>query len=128
MPRSIDVSLGRVDRRGAVGLLNGHSCQTLPLADFGSAGFTQARRSGGRRPHRCGRRPQLGCDEDQALPSGRRFIGNNGGTLATATPSGLTAGGSSFRVTFGTVSVQSNPLLARRASTLLAGRLVHPTR
>ncbi len=107
---------------------NDNFCQTLPLANFGSAGFTQARAQavGGRTGAVAA--PSWDATKIRLLPSGRRFIGNNGGTLATATPSGLTAGGSSFRVTFGTVSVQSNPLLARRASTLLAGRLVHPTR
>ncbi len=106
-----------------------NSCQTLPLANFGTAGFTQARAK-----TTAGRTGSIsssawGATQITLVPSGRRFISNNGGSTGSAMPSGLTAGGTAFKVAFTPVTVQTTPLLvARGASVAAVGRLVHPTR
>jgi peptidase A4-like protein len=104
-----------------------NSCQTLPLANFGMAAFTQAHAVavGGRSGSITS--AGWGATKITLVPEGRRFVTYGGGTTGTATPSGLSAGGSAFKVNFGTVSLQ-NPLAARGASVRLIGRLVHPTR
>lgn len=106
-----------------------NSCQTLPLANFGVAGFTQARAK--TTSGRAGAISSSAWDATKItlLPSGRRFIANNGGSTGSAAPSGLTAGGTAFKVAFTPATVQANPLLvARGASVAAVGRLVHPTR
>lgn len=110
--------------------ISANTCQTLPLADFGSAtfAFAGAQSVAG----------HLGTISDPAwdastirlTPTGHRFVGYNGSTplVGVATPSVLAPSGSSFKVTYSTVSAQSSPFLAQRASASLAGRLVHPLR
>lgn len=106
------------------------SCQTLPLADFGSTGFTSAsaRSSTG----------QAGSVDDRRWTAtkislgegGRQFIGAGGppgqaASLVTAVPSTLTAGGSAFTVTYAGSSSAVTPEQARRVA---ASRLVHAGR
>jgi hypothetical protein len=103
-------------------------CSTLPLADFGTASFTLARvkAAGG----------HVGAISDRAwsttkirlAPSGRRFVASGGRlTEGTASPTGLSAAGTAFKVRFSPISVPGNPLSARGAA-IRAGTLVHPTR
>jgi hypothetical protein len=106
------------------------ACETLPLANFGSATFSlaQARASNG----------HTGAISDSAwattkiklTASGRRFAvyQGSGAAAGTATPSALTSRGRSFRVTFSTVAQQGNPFLTARQSTVRAGYLLHPGR
>ncbi len=103
------------------------SCQTLPLADFGTAGFTGAHvvAVGGRSGSIAN--AAWGATKITLVPSGRQFVTNGGTTTGTATPSALSVGGSAFKVNFATVSLQ-NPFGAHGASVRLVGRLVHPTR
>jgi hypothetical protein len=80
------------------------SCQTLPLADFGSTGFTAARATA--------TSGHAGAIDDRhwtttritLAEGGRHFIGADGpagqAMLVTAVPSTLTAGGSAFSVTY----------------------------
>jgi hypothetical protein len=106
------------------------TCQTLPLANFGSATFAsaQAQAVGGH----AGTISDPFWDQTQIklTPGGRRFVANNGAgpTAGAAAPSALTVNGSSFKVKFSTVTVQSNPFFARRSAALRAGYLVHPGR
>jgi hypothetical protein len=106
-----------------------NSCQTLPLANFGMAGFTQARAK-----TVSGRTGSIsssawGATKIVLQPSGRRFVTNGGGTMGAANPSGLTAGGSAFKVAFAPVSANGNAQHAARTASLSAlGRLVHPAR
>jgi Peptidase A4 family len=108
--------------------LDANTCQTLPLADFGSATFTlaQAQAVGG----------HTGSISDswwdttkiRLTPGGRRFVSSGAnGSAGSATPSSLTAKGSSFRVTFSTISV-TNPSFRARTSSVRDGYLVHPGR
>jgi Peptidase A4 family len=100
------------------------ACQTLPLADFGSTGFTAASAvttSG-----------HTGTIDDRhwtttrinLAEGGRRFIsaGAPGGPFATATPSSLTARDSAFTVTYRGSSAGFTSSMARQVA---AARLVH---
>ncbi len=126
---SIDVTSAEWIVEAPSECFNDNSCQTLPLANFGTAGFTQARAqtTAGRTGSISG--SAWGATQITLLPSGRRFISNNGGSTGSAMPSGLTAGGTAFKVAFTPLTVQTTPLLvAHGASVAAAGRLVHPIR
>ncbi len=104
------------------------SCQTLPLADFGSLTFGLAGAQS--------RNGHNGTISDRSwqttkislAPGGRRFVANQGsGILAgAASPSGLLAKGSAFKVNYSQVYVQPTPTFRARATA--GGRLVHPRR
>jgi len=111
--------------------INANTCQTLPLADFGSAtfAFASAQSVAG----------HLGTISDatwdsskiRLTASGRRFVSYNGSSptlVGVANPSALASRGSSFKVTYATVTAQSSPFLTQRASVARAGHLVHPAR
>jgi Peptidase A4 family len=110
--------------------INQNTCQTLPLADFGSTTFSLARAEavGGH----IGSISDPFWNQTQILltPGGRRFVvlGGSGPTAGAAIPSALASNGMSFKVTFSTVSVSSGQVLARRSAVARAGYLVHPGR
>ena len=110
--------------------INQNTCQTLPLADFGSTTFNlaQATAVGGH----TGSISDPFWNDTQILltPGGRRFVtlGGSGPTAGAAIPSGLSIKGTSFKVTFSTVTVPAAQLFARRSSVARAGYLVHPGR
>lgn len=92
------------------------SCQTLPLANFGSTtfGLASARNRRGHVGSISDRRWDL--TRIRLAPSGRRFVGLGGSAAAgTAIPSGLSAGGSSFRVNFAWTTVNSRVFFGRMA-------------
>ena len=101
-----------------------NSCQTLPLADFGSTGFTAASAvtSAG----------HIGTIDDRRWTTtritlaegGRRFIsaGGDGAPSATATPSVLTARDSAFTVTYDGAASGFTSSMAKQVATT---RLVH---
>jgi Peptidase A4 family len=107
--------------------VDANTCQTLPLANFGSATFTLARAQsvGG----------HTGAISDSSwdttkiklTPGGRRFVSGGTDAAGAATPSSLTARGSSFKVTFSTVSV-TNPFFRARTTSVRDGYIVHPGR
>jgi Peptidase A4 family len=100
------------------------SCQTLPLADFGSTDFTAAgaQTTTG----------HIGTIDDRRWTTtkislaegGRRFISAGGPStpFATATPSSLTARDSAFTVTYRGVSQGLTPSMAKQVAS---ARLVH---
>ena len=106
------------------------SCQTLPLANFGSANFAlaQAQSTTG----------HTGSIVDQAwgwtkillTPGQRRYVAyqGSGPAAGTATPVGLSPKGNSFGVIFSKVALQGNPFLSARRGALKAGHFVHPRR
>jgi hypothetical protein len=104
-----------------------NQCQTLNLANFGSAGFTRAsatttkRRTGRISSHR------WGMTKINLSGSQRHFIATDSGP-GQATPSELTAGGSAFTVAYSTAPSNPSPpptASVRRASTRRAvGRSV----
>lgn len=108
----------------APSVCSANSCQTLPLADFGSTGFTAASAvttSG-----------HTGMIDDHhwtttritLAEGGRRFIsaGSPGAPFATATPSSLTASDSAFTVTY---RGSSGGFTSSMAKQVAAARLVH---
>jgi hypothetical protein len=100
-----------------------NSCQTLPLADFGSVGFGSAgaQATGAAKSGLTNRRWTL--TEITLEPSGQRFIGLQGsGTAAgSATPSPVTTSGTAFTITY--TPVPAGPAVA--ADVASAGRLFH---
>jgi Peptidase A4 family len=104
------------------------ACQTLPLADFGSASFglTLAQTTNG----------HLGAISDRHWRSskislrpgaGRGFVSQGpASAVGEAIPSALNATGTGFAVGYSAVPVQPDSVLAaRRASSSRAGHLVH---
>jgi hypothetical protein len=100
------------------------SCQTLPLANFGSTGFTAASAQTTTR--------HVGTIDDHRWTTtkitlaegGRRFIsgGGPGAPFATATPSSLTARDTAFTVTYRGSAGGFTSAMAKQVS---AARLVH---
>jgi hypothetical protein len=101
------------------------SCQTLPLADFGSTRFSLAgaRTTGGHAGTISDR--NWGWTRINLTPGARRLVSaERSATVAgESTPSPLAGGGSSFTVTYSRVTVPGT-VRAQRAS-VQAGRLVH---
>jgi hypothetical protein len=127
---SIDVSSAEWIAEAPSDCISPTSCQTLPLADFGSTtfGFASVQSTRGR----VGTISNSGwrATKIMLIPGGRRYVVNQGGGIpvGTASPSDLTANGSAFKVTYSQVFVQPNPNFTARASAATAGRLVHPAR
>jgi hypothetical protein len=102
------------------------SCRTLPLADFGSAGFTAAAAT-----TTTGHR---GTIEDRRwtttrislAATGRTFVSNPSAPAATAVPSSLSSQGSAFTVTYrggSTPITQTDPV---HPSFVAGDRVTHP--
>jgi Peptidase A4 family len=101
-----------------------NSCQTLPLADFGSAEFAYAKaqlRSGhsGAIADRRWRTTRISL-----VPHGRRFVGftGTGGAGAEATPGALTSGNTSFTVTYSSPQANDTTNAATRDGSLIHER------
>jgi hypothetical protein len=106
------------------------TCQTLPLANFGSTAFdfATAQSLAGHTGTVSDRKWDV--SKIQLTADGRRFIGGGGGAppVGIANPSPLTHRGASFNVTYAADAPPSPPYMADRAATLQAGHLVHPRR
>jgi hypothetical protein len=110
--------------------VSANSCQTLPLANFGSATFTSAaaQSSGG----------HAGAISDPAWqttrinlrPDSRRFVVNTsaGPALGLATPSSLASNGTTFKVAYSQILVPGGVGFPARDTSLRAGHVVHPGR
>ena len=108
----------------APSVCSSNSCQTLPLADFGSTGFTAASATTtaghtGTIDNRKWTTTKITLAE-----GGRQFIsgGGPGAPFATATPSSLTARDTAFTVTYRGSSSGFTSSMAKQVS---AARLVH---
>jgi hypothetical protein len=105
------------------------SCQTLPLANFGSTTFRLARavssigRSGSIAD------PSWATTKINLTPNGRRFasLGSGSNQIGTAIASALAASGNAFSVTYRGLTAGATPSVSRR-HTPRAGRLIHPAR
>jgi hypothetical protein len=127
---SIDVSSAEWIVEAPSDCIGANTCQTLPLADFGSATFTSAAAES--IGLHAGPIVDPGWDLSKIVltNSGRRFV-DVGGTSAegVATPSSISPKGTSFSVAYSTADpTQPAPTFTRRAAAAVAGRLVHPTR
>lgn len=105
------------------------SCQTLPLANFGTAAFTSARAQGTKRHTGSISSPRWSSTKITLTPGGRRYSAYQGTGLTTgeAAPSALTAAGTAFTVRYSAVFAPGNPFLTPRAAAAAvpAGHLYH---
>jgi hypothetical protein len=126
---SVDVSSAEWIVEAPSDCITDTACQTLPLANFGSATFSYAGAVSTTGHSGAISDPTWGSTKIQLIPGGRRFVAYQGsaGSAGAATPSALAARGTSFKVTYSEISVQGNPFFTRRNSAR-AGRLVHPGR
>lgn len=106
------------------------NCQTLPLANFGTATFNSASVQSS-----TGRSAAITDSAWQTTkinlrPNSRRYIVNtsSGPALGVATPSGLLAGGTGFKVNYAQMPVPGYGIFPAREATLRASHLVHPVR
>ncbi len=101
-------------------------CHTLPLADFGSAGFSSA--------HAITTIGHRGTIDDTAWTrtkislssTGRSFVSNPSQASATAVPSSLSAKGNAFTVTYKGGATTTQPTGSSSGSPVTSDRLVRP--
>jgi hypothetical protein len=110
--------------------ISANSCQTLPLANFGSATFSSASTQ-----TVSGRVGTIANSAWQTTkinlrPASRRFIVNtsSGPAIGIASPGGLVSGGAGFKVLYQQLLVPGGNIFGIRAGTARAGHIVHPTR
>jgi Peptidase A4 family len=103
------------------------SCTTLPLANFGATSFygAQAQSTTGRQGSIAG--AGWGFTKINLLAGAQRFAAFPGRAAASASPSSLRDGGSSFVVTYAGGGASADKAV-RSAVALPVGRLVHPGR
>ncbi|MGA2925002.1 MAG: G1 family glutamic endopeptidase [Solirubrobacteraceae bacterium] len=96
--------------------ISANDCQTLPLADFGSATFRLAQAvsstgTAGSITNAAWSRTKI-----RLRPAGGRFVSffGTGRSLGAATPLALRAGGSSFKVVYSNLSAPSGPAFSKR--------------
>jgi hypothetical protein len=102
------------------------SCHTLPLADFGSAGFTAAGAA-----TTAGHRGTIDdakwtTTRISLAATGRTFVSNPSAPAATAVPSSLSARGSAFTVTYRGGSVTTVPTVPAHPAFVAGDRLARP--
>jgi hypothetical protein len=127
---SIDVSSAEWIVEAPSDCISANACQTLPLANFGTATFSLASaKSTGGVPGSISNRA-WDTTAITLAPGGRHYATyrGTGPYEGVARPSGLAAAGSVFSVSYAKVSVESNPFFAPRRSGVGAVRLVHPGR
>jgi hypothetical protein len=124
---SIDVSSAEWILEAPSECLNQFSCQTLPLADFGSLSFASARAvsatgAAGSILDRNWNRTRI-----KLTPGAQRFIvaRNTSATVGRATPSPLRGGGKGFDVTYATAATRPQSFAPRRSHLAAAGYLQH---
>jgi hypothetical protein len=123
----IDVSSAEWIAEAPSDCISANSCDTLPLANFGSTSFSFAAvktTTGilGGITNKDWKTTKITLE-----PGHGRFIGNHGGQSGSATPSSLTGrGGTTFTVTYATLHAQGNPFFA--ADIQPGGHLVHSGR
>jgi hypothetical protein len=127
---AIDVSSAEWILEAPSSCTSNTNCQTLPLANFGSANFGLAQAQSTTGHTGTISDPNWGWTRIQLSPGQRRYVSyqGSGPSSGAATPSGLSARGDAFGVTFSKVALQGSPFAAVRRGTLTAGHLVHPRR
>jgi hypothetical protein len=100
------------------------NCHTLPLADFGSAGFTAASAvtTTGHRGSITDRK--WATTRINLASTGRQFVSDPAAYVATAVPSPLSAQGSAFTVTYRGLSAPSGSV---HGGLVTGARLTRPT-
>ncbi len=97
----------------------GQACQTLLLANFGSAAFTGATATSSTRHTGGINDPAWQTTKIRLLPDGHRFFAGNNGTslLGVATPSGIGTDDHSFTVSYADVSAPTESQVQARVSS-----------
>jgi hypothetical protein len=110
--------------------ISANSCQTLPLANFGSAAFNSSAAQSA-----AGRTGAISNSAWQTTkinlrPSGRRFVINTsvGPAIGVASPGALLSGGTGFKVGYSQQLVAGASVFSARSAAVRAGHLVHPGR
>jgi hypothetical protein len=103
------------------------SCQTLPLADFGTAAFGVAQARSTRGLTGTISSPAWDPTQITLAPHARRFVAYSAQSPGGATPTDLAVGGSSFSVTYdGPTAASTGPYFGtRRAAVARAGYVRH---
>jgi hypothetical protein len=116
-PSSIDISSAEWILEAPSACLSPTACAVLPLAHFRSASFGFARAVTTTGKTGTISSSAWGKTKITLSPGGRRFVAyhGTGAAAGAAKPSGLTAAGSSFGLSYETVSVETNPFFAQRS-------------
>ena len=102
-------------------------CQTLPLANFGSATFTSARAQSASGHSGTISDSAWGRTKINSCRTGASFVVNGSGAAAgAATPSSLSLGGSSFTVSYREIALPATAAQASRPAPMRDGYIVHP--
>jgi len=128
---TIDVSSAEWIVEAPSECVSANACETLPLANFGTAAFSSALASSSAGVSGGIAAPAWQTTKIKLVPATRRFIsaGSPAPSVAVATPSALGANGRSFTVAYSEVPVTiASRFFAKQSSTLTAGQLLHPTR
>ncbi len=101
-------------------------CQTLPLTNFGSVTFSSARAQTLNGHTGTISDPAWGWTRIMLLSDGRRFVVNGSGAAeSSATPSSLTLGGTSFKVTYHAIALSATASQASPPMSLRSGHIMH---
>jgi hypothetical protein len=95
---------------------SGVSCHTLPLADFGSAGFSSASAVSATGHHGAISDHRWTATKISLAATGRQFVSDQGASLATAAPSALSANGTAFRVAYSGSATPTGPVQGARVA------------
>jgi hypothetical protein len=128
--RSVDTSSAEWIVEAPSECAGGSLCDTLPLANFGSAIFTgaKARSSTGRVGSIAS--SAWGTTKIDLVPGARQFTAypDRVAGVGAATTSSLQDGGSSFKVTYSLTAGATRFMTVRSAAAVAPGQLVHPVR
>ena len=125
-PANVDVSSAEWIVEAPSECVSNNSCQTLPLADFGSASFglAKAQAVGGHTGAIAD--PSWDWTQIKLTPGGTRFVSMSGSRAGAAIPSALNARGNGFSVTFSTMVARAMQHVT--AAVMRDGYIVHPGR
>ncbi len=125
-PANVDVSSAEWIVEAPSECVSNNSCQTLPLANFGSASFGLAKAQvvGGHTGAIAD--PTWDSTQIKLTPGGTRFVSMSASSAGAATPSALNARGNGFSVTFSTMVARTMQHV--QAAVMRDGYLVHPGR
>jgi hypothetical protein len=126
-PSTVDTSSAEWIVEAPSECVGDNSCETLPLANFGTTTISLATAQAVNRHTGSISDPGWDTTKIQLTPGARHFV-NYGPTAGVASPSSLASRGSSFKVSYSTVRVTNNPVFRGRQAALSDGYLVHPGR
>ncbi len=110
--------------------VSANSCQTLPLANFGSATFRSSAAWSSAGGGGAITNPAWQTTKVDLRPDSRRYIINttSGPAIGIATPTALQPSGTGFGVNYAQLLVAGGNVFQARSAAVLPGHLVHPKR